>query len=161
MLFRSHTRSLLPLGLHCGPRGVDHYHRGYLCGRLHSGIAVHDELPSRQNQVEQQPGSWPGCLADRVGFEPTVACTTTVFETVLFGRSSTCPSVSLQVLFRVFLTTRRKELSQQRRRLVGTDATHQFGFVEKSRIAKNVVARAARSGLFVVRPKYHSCHASV
>ena len=32
-------------------------------------------------------------MAEEVGFEPTVACTTTVFETVLFGRSSTLPSV--------------------------------------------------------------------
>jgi hypothetical protein len=30
-------------------------------------------------------------LADRVGFEPTVPCSTTVFETVPFGRSGTCP----------------------------------------------------------------------
>ncbi len=32
-------------------------------------------------------------MAEEVGFEPTVAFTTTVFETVLFGRSSTLPSV--------------------------------------------------------------------
>jgi hypothetical protein len=34
-------------------------------------------------------------LADRVGFEPTVPCSTTVFETVPFGRSGTCPFVNL------------------------------------------------------------------
>jgi hypothetical protein len=34
-------------------------------------------------------------LADRVGFEPTVPCSTTVFETVPFGRSGTCPFTNL------------------------------------------------------------------
>jgi hypothetical protein len=33
--------------------------------------------------------------ADRVGFEPTVPCSTTVFETVPFGRSGTCPFTNL------------------------------------------------------------------
>ncbi len=33
--------------------------------------------------------------ADRVGFEPTVPCSTTVFETVPFGRSGTCPFTKL------------------------------------------------------------------
>jgi hypothetical protein len=34
-------------------------------------------------------------MADRVGFEPTVPCSTTVFETVPFGRSGTCPIINL------------------------------------------------------------------
>ena len=31
------------------------------------------------------------CVAEGVGFEPTVTCATTVFETVRFGRSRTPP----------------------------------------------------------------------
>ena len=49
------------------------------------------------------PGRWPGfgqCStptvrptdAERVGFEPTEPCSSTVFETVRFGRSRTSPS---------------------------------------------------------------------
>ncbi len=30
-------------------------------------------------------------IADRAGFEPAVDCSTTVFKTVSFGRSDTCP----------------------------------------------------------------------
>ena len=45
------------------------------------------------NKQKRPSRSWV-VVAEEVGFEPTVAFTTTVFETVLFGRSSTLPLIN-------------------------------------------------------------------
>jgi hypothetical protein len=52
------------------------------------------EIPISSGFREHQRTSM-NTNADRVGFEPTVPCSTTVFETVPFGRSGTCPFTNL------------------------------------------------------------------
>src|SRR5947209_20105728 len=69
-------------------RGFPRYARGARLGhkRPFSGW-----IRPREGSIHPENGSG----AEGVGFEPTVACATTVFETVRFGRSRIPPSTRL------------------------------------------------------------------
>lgn len=65
-------------------------------GRIHTehrgGVG---DIPAMQDSGNLPARDYkPGQEADRAGFEPAVTCATTVFKTVSFDRSDTCPYVS-------------------------------------------------------------------
>lgn len=65
-------------------------------GRIHTehrgGVG---DIPAMQDSRNIPARDYkPGQEADRAGFEPAVTCATTVFKTVSFDRSDTCPYVS-------------------------------------------------------------------
>src|SRR5436305_2696629 len=78
--------------------------------------------------------------AEGVGFEPTVACATTVFETVRFGRSRIPPSTRLPAALGG------EEGAEQLRHALALDTRGDLDLMVETGIGTQVVERPARTG---------------
>src|SRR5580658_4465712 len=121
---------------------------GGICRRAGSAVST----PSRAEGPARRDAG-PALRAEEVGFEPTVPCRTTVFETVRFGRSRTPPSAKVVdascsdsrswQLADAATAKRRKEGAELPRCLLLQHATGRGDLEAHPRIGEEVVARTA------------------